>query len=237
MTARALALALLLATDALGALRFQIPEGFQDLSPGAPDSAFAGLPEAVVAEARSGKYVAFGMDMRELDGFGENFNAILQSGALRVDEDFASGHKATLQTEYPKMLGGSVAILEHGIARLGGVPVLRTVYDVQNPNLPMRQMQYLVPGGNDGWAILTYTATPETFDRYLPIFEASAAATQGAHEAKLFDVGRVGMGALYGAGIGLVVGVIAQLAKKRKKAAKTAPRRMPARSARPVARR
>jgi hypothetical protein len=220
MTARTLALVVCLfalPAEASTAFRFQIPDGFRDLSPGLPDASFAGLPDAIVSEARSGKYVAFGMDLRE--------------------EDFASEHKAMLPVEYSKLLGGPVVVVEHGIASLGGIPVVRAVYDVQNPDLPMRQMQYMIPGGNDEWAILTYTATPQTFDRYRPIFEASAAATQGAQEAKLFDFGRVGMGALYGAGIGLVVGVIAQLAKKRKKLAKPAPRRMPARPARPMARR
>ncbi len=229
MAARLLALALLLSADAFGAFRFQIPEGFQDLSPGAPDSAFAGLPETVVAEARSGKYAAFAMDMRELDGFGENFNAMLQSGALHIDEDFARGHKESVQTEYVKMLGAPVVILEHGIPSMGGVPVLRAVYDVQNPDLPMRQLQYMVPGGNEEWAILTYTATPETFARYLPVFEASAAATVGIQEAKRFDWGRIGMGTLYGAGIGAGIGILAQLAKMRKKKANPVPRRMPPR--------
>ncbi len=229
MAARLLALAILLSADAFGAFRFQIPEGFQDLSPGAPDSAFAGLPETVVAEARSGKYAAFAMDMRELDGFGENFNAILQSGALRVDEDFAREHKQSVQTEYAKMLGGPVTILEHGIPRMGGVSVLRAVYDVQTSNVAMRQLQYMVPGGNEEWAILTYTATPDTFARYLPVFEASAAATLGIQEAKLLDWGRVGMTTLYGAGIGAVIGMIAQVAKMRKKKANPVPRRMPPR--------
>jgi hypothetical protein len=51
-------------------------------------------------------------------------------------------------------------------------------------------------------------------------------------EAKLVDFGRAGKwGLLYGAGIGAVVGLIAHLAKKRQKAAKPAPRRMPGRPA------
>jgi len=79
-------------------------------------------------------------------------------------------------------------------------------------------------------AILTYTATPLTFDRYRPVFEASAASTEGAKEAKLVDFGRAGKWGVYGAGIGLIVGLIAQLAKKRQKAAKPAPQRMPPRS-------
>jgi hypothetical protein len=240
MTARTLVLALCLSAlpaEASTAFRFRIPDGFRDLSPGLADATFAGLPEAIVSEARSGKYVAFGMDLREEDGFYENFNAVVQPGALKVSEDFASEHKAMLPVEYSKLLGGPVAVIEHGIATLGGVPVVRAVYDVQSPDLPMRQMQYMIPGGNEEWAILTYTATPQTFDRYLPIFEASAAATQGAQETKLFDFGRVGKGALFGAGIGLVVGLVAQLAKGRKKAAKPAPRRMAGRPARPVARR
>jgi hypothetical protein len=190
-----------------------------------------------VTEARSGKYAAYAMDFRDEDGFYENFNAVVQSGALRVSEDFAKNHKAALPAEYSKLLGGPVVVVEHGVSSFGGVPVLRVVYDVQNPDFPMRQMQYLIPGGNGEWAVLTYTATPSTFDRYRSLFEASAAATEGVAEAKLVDFGRAGKWALYGAGIGAVVGVILQLAKKREKASKPAPRRSPGRPTRPIARR
>jgi hypothetical protein len=236
MTARALLLVLFLRSlspEASAAFRFRIPEGFRDLSPGLPDASFAGLPDAIVSEVRSGKYVAFAMDVREEDGFYENFNAIVQSGTVRIDEDFANGHKNALPAEYSKLLGGPVVVLEHGVTTLTGVTVLRTVYDVQNPAVAMRQLQYVVPGGNEEWATLTYTATPSTFDRYLPAFEASAAATEGAREAQRFDWTKVGKGALYGAGIGAVVGLILQLLKKREKP-KPPPRRMPPR---PVGRR
>jgi hypothetical protein len=241
MTARTLLLALCLSwlpAEASTAFRFRIPDGFRDLSPGVPDATFAGLPEAIVTEARSGKYVAFGMDLSEEDGFYENFNAVVQSGALKVSEDFAREHKAQLPVEYSKLLGGPVVVVEHGISSIGGVPVVRAVFDAQNPDFPMRQMQYMIPGGNGEWAILTYTATPLTFDRYRPVFEASAAATEGAQEAKLVDFGRAGKWGVYGAGIGLIVGLIAQLVKKRQKVAKPAPRRMPGRvPGRPVGRR
>lgn len=233
MTARALFLVLCilwLPVDASPAFRFQIPEGFRDLSPGLPDASFEGLPNAIVAEVRSGKYVAFAMDFREEDGFYENFNVVVQKGAMRVDEDFANGYKKTFPAEFSRILGAPVAVLECGVSTLGGVTVLRTVYDVQNPAVPMRQLQYMVPGGNEEWATLTYTATPSTFERYLPSFEASAAATEGATDAKVFDWGRVGRGALYGAGIGAVVGLILQIVKKRKKP-RPVPRRMPPRPA------
>jgi hypothetical protein len=239
MIARALVLALCLSSlsaEASAAFRFRIPDGFRDLSPGIPEASFAGLPDAIVTEARSGKYAAFGMDLREEDGFYENFNAVVQPGALKVSEDFANGHKAQLPLEYSKLLGGPVVVLEHGIASLGGVPVVRAVYDVQNPDSPMRQMQYLIPGGNAEWAILTYTATPTTFERYRPLFEASAAATAGGQESKLVDFGRAAMWGLYGAGIGLVVGLIAHLAKKRQKVVMPAPRRIATRPGRPAAR-
>ncbi len=240
MIARILALALCLSwlpAEASAAFRFRVPEGFRDLSPGLPDASFAGLPDAILALARSGKYVAFGMDLREEDGFYENFNATVEPGALRVSEDFANEHKATLPADYSKLVGGPVVIVEHGVASLGGVPVVRAVYDVQNDGVPMRQMQYLIPGGNGEWAILTYTATPLTFERYLPLFEASAAATEGLQEAKLVDFGRAGKWGVYGAGIGLIVGLIAHLAKKREKAAKPVPRRMPGRPPRSITRR
>jgi hypothetical protein len=241
MIFRALALALCLSSlpaHAFSEFRFHLPAGFRDLSPGLPEASYSGLPQELVSEAKSGKYAAFGMDFSEEEGFYENFNAILQPGALRVDESFVKEHKNQLPLEYAKLLGAPVTIVEHGMANLGGVPVVRAVYDVQAPDMTMRQMQYLVPGGNDQWAILTYSATPETFDRYRAAFEASAAATEGGAEAKLLNFGRAGRWGLYGAGIGAIVGLITQLAKKREQKSAAAPRRIPARpGARPAARR
>ena len=72
---------------------------------------------------------------------------------------------------------------------------------IQNPDFPTRHLQYLIPGGIDEWAALTYTAPPRTFDRYRPLFEASASATEGAKDPKLVDSERAGTLALYGAGI------------------------------------
>jgi hypothetical protein len=234
MTARVLALTICLSwlsREAPAAFRFQIPDGFRDLSPGVPDASFAGLPDTIVQAARSGKFAAYGMDFREEDGFYENFNALIQSGALQITEDFVRGHRAESPAEYSKLMGGAeVAILEHGMTTLGGVTVLRAVYDIKTPEISMRQMQYMVPGGNSEWAVLTYSATPSTFDRYLPAFEASAAATSGLAEAKLVDFWRAGKWGIYGAVIGLVVALVAQLAKKGKKApARPVPRRMPPR--------
>jgi hypothetical protein len=88
MISRALLLACCLgfsSVHARGDFQFQIPAGFRDLSPGAAESNFSGLPDPIVNQARSGKFAAFAMDFREEDGFYENFNAVVDSGGLRID--------------------------------------------------------------------------------------------------------------------------------------------------------
>jgi hypothetical protein len=119
-------------------------------------------------------------------------------------------------------------ILQHDLTTLGGVTVLRAVYDVQNPDVPMRQLQYVIPGGRK-WAILTYTATPMTFARYAPAFEASAAATRGIADAELFDFSRALTMGAFGGAVGGLIGLVVHLKRKRW-APKPMARRMPARA-------
>jgi hypothetical protein len=230
--ARTLALAvfcLSLPFSAVSEFRFQIPAEFRDLSPGAPPANFDGVPEAIVTESRSGKYVVLAMDFRYEDGFYENFNASVTKGALEVEPGSIEEHSSKLAAEYGKAFGSPVTVLEKDVTSVGGVPSFRIVYDVVIPGqLTMRQMQYFVPGERE-FAILTYSATPETFAQYRPAFEASALATQGAAAPKLVDWWRAGRAGLIGAVVAGVVGFFYQLLKSRQAPKRPPMRRMPPR--------
>jgi hypothetical protein len=154
------------------------------------------------------------MEFREEDGFYENFNAVVQEGALRVDEAAVKEWGEKLPAEFSKAMGGPVTVVEVKLSSIGGVPVIRAIFDAALPEIKMRQMQYVVPGGKE-YAILTYSSTPEVFDRYVGIFDAAAMATQGADKAQVVDFWRAGRAGLVGAAIALVVGLIQQLSKRR----------------------
>jgi hypothetical protein len=232
MRASTLALAVLglsLPVPAISEFRFQIPAQFRDLSSAAPASNFDGLPEAIVNEAKSGKHAAFAMDFRWEDGFYENFNAVVTKGALRVESGSVEEHSSKLAAEYGKAFGSPVTILEKDVTNIGGIPSFRIVYDVViPPQLTMRQMQYFVPGERE-FAILTYSATPETFAQYRPAFEASALATQGAAAPKSIDWWRAGRTGLIGGAVAGVLGLFYQLLKGRQQPKRPPMRRMPPR--------
>jgi hypothetical protein len=229
-----------LSVPAAAEFRFQPPEGFQDLSPGGPESRYEGLPANLVSEVKSGKYAAFAMEFREEDGFYENFNAVVQKGALRVDEAAVKEWGEKLPAEFSKAMGGPVTVVEVKLSSVGGVPVIRAIFDATLPEVRMRQMQYVVPGGNE-YAILTYSSTPEVFDRYVQIFDAAAMATQGAEAARVVDFWRAGRYGLVGAAIALVAGLVQQLVQRSRSGrpstpARSMPAARPTTAARPVRR-
>lgn len=221
-------------TPAFAAWKFAIPDGWTDLSPGQPVP--KEIPEAMASMVQSGVYAAYAIDMQGAkDGFAENLNAVVNHRPLVADEttlaQYVGEFPAQAAREVP---GAKITVLEQGVKPIGGVPSLRVVADIAAPSLTMRSLQYVIPGGEETVA-LTYSATPETFDEYLPAFEAAAAKTEGAAAApmaaqigsklletgvsagdwrKIFTFG----GRVIGAVVGVLVVLLLSKAAKRKKA-------------------
>lgn len=223
------------ATPAFAAWKFTVPDGWADLSPGkeVPKE----VPEALATMAQSGIYAAYAIDIQGgQDGFAENLNAVVNRRPLVADETTLKQYVAEFPAQAAREVpGATVTVREQGVAPIGGVPSLRVVADIAAPSVTMRSLQYIIPGGEETVA-LTYSATPETFDRYLPIFEAAAAKTEGAAAApmaaqignkllktgvsagdwqKIFTFG----GKIIGAVVGVLVVLLLSRAAKRKKAA------------------
>ena len=224
------------AAPASAAWKFAIPEGWIDLSPGkeAPEE----IPEELVTMAQSGVYAAYAIDLAGgKDGFAENLNAVVSRRPLVADDaslkQYLDEFPAQVRREVP---GGKVKILEQAVQPIGGVPSLRLVADIELPTFTMRTLQYVIPGGDETVA-LTYSATPDSFDQYLPTFEAAAKKTEGAAAApmaarvgqkllqtgvsagdwqKIFGFGGKVIGAIVGVGVVLL---ISRMAKRRKTAA------------------
>jgi len=220
---------------ASAAWKFAVPDGWVDLSPGkeAPKE----VPEAVTMVAQSGVYTAYAIDLAGgKDGFAENFNAVINHRAFVADDaslkQYLSEFPAQVRREVP---GAKVKVLEQTVQPIGGVPSLRVVADIEMPTFTMRSLQYVIPGGDETVA-LTYSATPDSFDEYLPTFEAAAKKTEGASPApmaarvgqkllstgvsagdwqKIFGFGGKVIGGLVGVGVVLL---ISRMAKRRKAA-------------------
>ncbi|MBK8691885.1 MAG: hypothetical protein IPN17_06160 [Deltaproteobacteria bacterium] len=165
------------------AFTVQVPEGWVDLSRGAPAANFEGLRPTIAAQVQSRQYVALAYDFaHEDDGFTENLNATIQSGAERV-----TGRSiAALTRELPAIAARntpSVAlrVLESSVVLVGGVHRARLLTEVTVNGSSVRQAVFLIPGAGQT-LVLTYSSSPQEFARYLPTFDTSAAATVGAVE-------------------------------------------------------
>jgi hypothetical protein len=152
---------------------FAVPEGWTDISAGAPEASLKGLPAESFVDAQSGKYAALAVDVAHAgDGFGENLKALVRPGSQAIDEQTVA-EAAAAMGRVP-----DTEVREQGLAEIGGVPVGRIISDKTVGGRKTRTLSYLLPG-KDEHAILTYEATPDTFESYLPVFERAAAQTQG----------------------------------------------------------
>lgn len=160
---------------------FSVPSGWTDLSPGAPPANFQGVPQPILDDVRSNKYAATAFDFRDEDGFYENFSAVRTPEKIVLSNSL-SEVRSEFETAYKKRLGDAVRILEADFVTIQGVRALRIVLDYDHPNVAIRQMQYVMPGGDAAYAIVTYSAARQNFDRYRPVFEQAAQKTQGLRE-------------------------------------------------------
>lgn len=235
LAAAVLSLAAVTTQSAFAAWKFAIPDGWTDLSPGQPVP--KEVPEALADMAQSGVYTAYAIDLKGAkDGFAENLNAVVNHRPLVADEttlkQYVGEFPAQAAREVP---GAKITVLEQGVKPIGGVPSLRVVADIATSSMTMRSLQYVIPGGEETVA-LTYSATPDSFEKYLPIFEAAAAKTEGAAAApmaaqigsKLLKTGVsagdwkkifVFGGRVIGAIVGVLIVLLVSKAAKRKKVA------------------
>jgi hypothetical protein len=201
------------------AFQFQVPPGWVDLSPGAPQENFSRLPPQVVKQIREGNFAFYAADIdHATDGFMENVNASVDHGTEPVTQKLVDEMAAHMGDEVAKQAPDvKLTVLEKNVVDLRGVPAGRLVIELSGA-MRTKQVQYLLPGV-DGHAVLTYSTTPEDFARYQPIFDAAAIATGGVAEppSSLSKIGRSAWrGALIGGLVALVMIVAGLLAKRRK---------------------
>jgi hypothetical protein len=167
--------------------KFATPPGWIDLGPHAPPENFARLLPEAARIAKNPAFAAYAMDLAHADdGFGENFNAIITPGVRRMTPSALD----QLADEYTRSLHGgpfSGTITRREVLLLHGVHVGSFTVDSTLGALRMRQLTYFFPGDGET-AVVTYTATPETFEEYRPLFERAAAATVGVREPSFFHI-------------------------------------------------
>jgi len=209
-----------------GKFTFTPPPGWVDISRGAPEGQRQKTPPDLLAKADNPAVAYLAVDLAHADdGFPENMNAIVQTGAnppVPTQEGLA---------EMVKAMQGQAA-QQHGeyrsskaeVVKVAGVTSCRFVGEMKLASGVVTSLvQYAIPGERS-FAALTFSTTPQKLVEHEPIFEASAQATGGAVEPKPGP-------ALPSSMLGILVGLAAAMgsmlairAKRRGLAKATGPR-------------
>jgi hypothetical protein len=205
--------------------KFHLPDGWVDLSPGAPEANFAQLPPSLAQQIKSSPRAFYGTDVAQgADGFMANVNVQVEPGAVLVTPALLAEISSAMDEEIKKQGAQSYRLLESGLVKVGGVTSGRYVGELGMGGQIVKQVGYIIPG-HEQHAILTYSTTPADFERYRPIFDAAAQATLGAEEPR--DFGQrvfrsAGPGALWGGLAGGLVVLLWGSSRKKRRAADSA---------------
>jgi hypothetical protein len=207
-------LALAVPARAASDFHFTLPPGWRDIGPGSQMLA-DNVPQAVMAEVATGRYLAFFVEPRDYDRVNASFNAMSNPDTGRITAATLEKSRSEL-TVLAARQGLTWSVEESGIVEIGGVPSGRLVSDVTAGQAHMKMLQYLIPGRSNS-VVLTYSCMAEDFERYLPVFEAAASTTTGGYSPRGIDWER----AFFAGGLGgLVAGLFGFVSRMRGRGAK-----------------
>ncbi len=168
---------------AVETVHFEIPAGWTDLSPGAPEGNFARIPTEWRLDARNGGYAALAIDVRTPKEGMADLSALIEPGAQPVNDGFLNWFPANITDEMAKQTPGlKVSVKDKRLVQMSGLAVaefhLESRMESGSESEITEQLLYVMPAG-DRHLQLTYSAPSLAFARYRPIFEASARNTTG----------------------------------------------------------
>jgi hypothetical protein len=215
MTVGRLILVLLLAASPAyadpPAFHIPTPAGWQELT-SLPPEALAGLPPAIVDQLKRTHYELMAADVEHTSGgFTPSMNVIVNRAKLRVTASNVRELGDQLMTQMQR--GGMTARLVGSRAvRIDGVDTARFEFEDAFSNTRMHQIIYLMPAG-DRTAIVTFTASPEQYPGYQPVFDQTAAASRGLEAPSGFDWYEIVVAIVVG---GIAAGFVSLLRKRNK---------------------
>lgn len=187
--------------QARSTLVYKIPEGFTDVSPGAPKANYKDLRPDFVADATSGKFEVFAIgrrDKKAKEAFEPQFFARVAPGDAPITEILVAEYaEETLKAWGAE--GNPAKLLKQEVVTLGGARAGRVLLEKTQDGAAQRVLIYLVPDG-DLTATLTFVADASTFDKHLPAFEAAANATSGIVPATNATLRKSALDAILAAG-------------------------------------
>ena len=167
----------LLACPGLGSaapLRFQIPDGWRDLSPGVPKASFDGVPDGVIADRRAQPFIAYAVDLRSRVAPGR---AYPEMGAVMLPGS-ESMSAAAIQRVAERLRAAGYETDESRIVPIGGVDCGEFSGSYHARGIDAAAVLYYIPDG-DETALVAFSCPPERLADYRPVFETTAAAITG----------------------------------------------------------
>jgi hypothetical protein len=191
-----------------GDFQFVLPPGWRDIGPGSAQIA-DGIPQAVMLDAISGKYIAYYVDPRNTESVRASFNAVSVPQTGRITAKELEQNRQGFIDAAAKQ-GLTMTIVESGVVEIAGVPAARLMSDVTQGQQRTRLLQYIIPGRRNSVA-LTYACPPEDFESYRDVFETAAAMTKGAYKSGGFDWPQFWIAGLAGGLGALLLGLVHKL--------------------------
>jgi hypothetical protein len=214
----------IVATQAIAASEFQysIPQGWRDLrfalTPANGNKDVNDIPQSLLLDAASGQFAAVAVDPAgtTYQRAGATFNAKETQTTGKLTLEAMTKGAADLVTQFEKA-GLPATLIEAKLVKMNGVNVGMTTIDVESNWGNRRLVQYLITG-HKSLTVLSFAAPKADYDRYLPVFEASARATKGGYNYGSFDWQRVFVAGGIGGLISVVAGSILAFVRKRRNA-------------------
>lgn len=180
----AVALSFVLTADAqapASGFVYRIPEGWIDLTKEVSVSRNA--PQAISELAKSGQFVIYAIDPKQVSGERApvNMNVIEHAGSERVTKAFLEQsrhamHRKLAETGFSVRSVGNAVVRENAGVDIG---MFDSAYDLGGQEFRLRQ--YVIPG-KEHMAIVSFTCPEKLFAQYEANFEAAVMATGGTYQ-------------------------------------------------------
>ena len=199
--------------------KFHLPDGWLDLSPGAPEDNFNQVAPEVARIARNGRFAAYGFDIAgATDTFTANENVHVQEAKIQISQAILPQIRSEMQ-QAASSDGTPVTVIDASLRTIGGVESGRFISEMKVRGTEVRQITYLIPAATQT-ASLVFTVERSRFDEYVDKIDAAAMKTEGAGAAAApgqgFDWGQVALAGLLGAAIGGIIAGMKYLRSRRK---------------------
>ena len=196
---------------------FAVPAGWINLSPGAPPKNIERVPKGLIQEMAGKKVDFYAVDYSAKEGVRASMVGIVIEKRILINEKLRDQYEDLFLDKLRKS-GAKIDAYAKNILQIGDVQILRVEQNISIEDKKAQQLVYVMPGGKFT-AMLNFSASPEVFTRYRPLFDATAHLTGGVQKNLLaFDEDDIaGLKKVLFLLAALVVGGLAKRWKRKKK--------------------